>query len=148
MADQAHNKSMKRWLMPTLIAVTVLALGVLAAVNSSGGSDDTRDAASQSRKHDDKADKADKGNKRDLLRREWAEENEGHGPPAWAHSNGPKHDKSAREEWRKLTPEQRRDFMEKLIREHTEAMKEWGECVAADRDDCVMPMPPGLAKQR
>ena len=138
---------MKRWIMPTLVAVAVLALCVLAAVNSSGGSDDTRDAASQSRKHDDKADKDDNGN-----RREKAKENEGYGPPPWIHRGGPKHDKSAREEWReewrKLTPEQRRDFMDKLIREHAEAMQEWGECVAADRDDCVMPMPPGLAKRR
>jgi Ni/Co efflux regulator RcnB len=138
---------MKRWLMPTLVAAAVLALGVLAAVNSSGDSDDTRDAASQSRKHDDKADKADKDS-----RREKAKEKEGHGPPSWAPGHDAKPDKAAREEWReewrKLTPEQRRDFMDKLIREHTEAMREWGECVAADRDDCVMPLPPGLAKRR
>jgi hypothetical protein len=138
---------MKRWLVPTLVAVAILALGVLAAVNSKDSSGDTRDAAADSRKYDDKADKGKYADKR-----EKAKENEGYGPPSWAPGHDARPDKAAREEWReewrKLTPEQRRDFMDKLIREHTEAMQEWGECVAADRDDCVMPVPPGLAKRR
>jgi hypothetical protein len=135
---------MKRWLVCTLVAVAVLALGVLSAVSArdSGDPDKTRNAGDHGRAFKDdrqfKEDRADGREKFDKSHR-------GYGPPAWAHRHGPNQDKAAREEWRKLTPEQRRDFMDKLIREHMEAMQAWGDCVAADRDDCELPLPPGLA---
>ena len=139
---------MKRWLVPALVAAVVLALGVFAAVSSKeSGNDDTKNSASHGRKHSDdkhsdkrggrvKADNADKG----------------HGPPAWAHSKKGKPGKAAREEWReewrKLTPAQRRTLIDELIREHAEGMKEWRECVLDERDDCERPFPPGLARRR
>lgn len=136
----AHTVPMKRWLVPALIAAVVLALGVFAAVsaNDSGDSDDSKDNASHSRKNLDhpggrvKADNEDKG----------------HGPPSWAHSKKGKHDKAARDEWRRLSPADRRALLDRLIREHTEGMREWRKCILAERDDCEMPLPPGLAKQR
>ena len=38
--------------------------------------------------------------------------------------------------------------MATLSREHADAMQKWSDCVAAGRDDCVRPLPPGLAKKR
>lgn len=139
-ANWAHTVSMKRWLVPALVAAVILAVGVFAAVSSkeSSDSDDTKDTSSQSRKHKD-----DRGG-----RVKADNEGKGHGPPAWAHSDKGKHDKAAREEWRQLTPAQRRDVLDRVIREHVEGMKEWRECVLAERDDCEMPYPPGLAKRR
>ena len=135
---------MKRWLVPTLVAVAILALGVLSAVSSRDSSDDTDNAAAHSRKHD--GDKRDKGHKD-----ERAHENEngdrGHGPPPWAHGPGTKLDKSARDEWKGLTPQERRTLIDKLIRERVAGMRAWRDCVVAERDDCVMPFPPGLAKR-
>ena len=135
---------MKRWIVPVLVAVAVLALGVLSALSArdSGDADKTRNAGDHGRTFKDH--RAD-GREKLGGREKFDGADRGHGPPFWAHRHGPRHDKAAREEWRKLTPEQRRDFMDKLIREHTEAMQEWGECVAADRDDCEFPLPPGLA---
>ena len=115
----AHTESMKRWLVPALVAAVVLALGVFAAVSSkeSGDSDDAKNSASQGRKHSNDKDKG-------------------------------KPDKAAREEWRQLTPAQRRALIDRLITEHAEGMKEWRDCVLAERDDCEMPFPPGLARRR
>jgi hypothetical protein len=132
---------MKRWLVCTLIAAVVLALGVFAAVSakdSSDDSDDSKNTASQGRKHaDDRGGRVKADN-----------EGRGHGPPSWAHSQKGKPDKAAREEWRQLTPAQRRALIDRLITEHSEGMKEWRECVLAERDDCEMPFPPGLARRR
>lgn len=139
---------MKSWMVPPLVAVAVLALLVLSAVNStdpSGDSDQTRDAAAHSHTHG-KHDKGDKSEKRE--KRDKGDRGLGHGPPPWAHRHDSTADSSAREMWRKLTPEQRRSLMAELVREHAQGMREWEECVAAERDDCVMPFPPGLAKRR
>jgi hypothetical protein len=135
---------MKRWLVPAVVAAVVLAIGVFAAVSAkdSDDSDDKSDKTSQSRKHQD-----DRGG-----RVKADNEGQGHGPPSWAHSDKGKGDKAARdewrEEWRQLTPAQRREVLDRLIREHVEGMEQWRECVLAERDDCEMPYPPGLAKRR
>jgi len=136
---------MKRALLAAIAATVVLALGVLAGVNSrdsSGDTDDTRNAAGSSGKHDDHRggarEEADRGEHGD------------HGPPVWAHGHGhgPKLDKAARKEWKELTPAQRRTLMDKLIREHMEGMREWRSCMVEGRDDCELPFPPGLARLR
>ena len=136
----AHTVSMKRWLVPALVAAVILALGVFAAVSSkeSNDSDDAKNSASHGRKHAD-----DKGAKGKAER-----DDMGNGPPSWAHSKKGKPDKAAREEWRELTPAQRRALIDELISEHAEGMKEWRECVLDERDDCERPFPPGLAKRR
>ena len=133
---------MKRWLVPALVAAVVLAIGVFAAVTSTESGDDTVDTSSQTRKHqDDKAGRVKADN-----------EGKGHGPPSWAHSKKGKGDKAARDEWREkwreLTPAQRRDVLDRVVREHVEGMKEWRDCVLAESDDCEKPIPPGLAKRR
>jgi len=133
---------MKRAMAAVVVAAVVLALAVLAGVNSrdsSGDDDETRNASGNSRMHDDDQRgrvKADKGKHGD------------HGPPAWAQRRGPKLDKSLREEWRELSPEERRTLMDKLIREHMGGMREWRRCMEAARDDCELPFPPGLARLR
>lgn len=71
----------------------------------------------------------------------------GHGPPPWAHGHGAGRGGPHADGWKELTPEQRATLMAELARRHTDAMKEWGRCVAAERDDCVRPVPPGLAKR-
>jgi hypothetical protein len=137
---------MKRAVRAVLVAAVILAVGVFAAVNSkdsAGDSDRTDNTSGHSRTHDDHG----KG-------RVKAEDDKhgDHGPPAWAHRKGPKLDKSQRdemrEEWKALTPEERRTLMDKLIREHMGAMREWRKCLDAGRDDCELPFPPGLAKLR
>jgi hypothetical protein len=53
--------------------------------------------------------------------------------------------------WRSLTPAQKARTAEKLAersRTHAEGMQKWADCVATGRDDCVRPLPPGLAKRR
>jgi hypothetical protein len=134
---------MKRQLVAALVATVVLAVGVLASLSardSSGSDDDARNAAGKSRGQDDDRghgrEKADKGEHGD------------HAPPAWAHGKDAKSDKTARDEWRELSPEERRTLMDELIREHMEGMQEWRDCMVEARDDCELPTPPGLAKLR
>jgi hypothetical protein len=93
-------------------------------------------APSESEAEDNDADDADKGD--DAGR---------HGPPSWAHGGKAKaHDKSLTT-WKRLTPAQREATMAKLVHEHTTGMKKFSACVAAGRQDCVKPLPPGLAKR-
>jgi hypothetical protein len=136
---------MRRALLAAIAATVVLALGVLAGVNSrdpSADTDDTRNASDTRGKHDDHRggarEKADRGAHGD------------HGPPAWAHGHGqgPRFDKAAREEWKELTPEQRRTLMDRLIREHMAGMREWRSCMVEGRDGCELPLPPGLGRMR
>lgn len=73
----------------------------------------------------------------------------GPGAPAWgARKAGKRLDPEWKKEWRKLTPRQRAERMAELARAHAEGMEKWAECVAARRDDCVKPLPPGLARRR
>lgn len=80
------------------------------------------------------------------------DDDNGHGPPAWAQGHQAKHGKAAGKAdgkaWKQLAPEERATLMRKLTTEHSEGMRAWGECVAAGRDDCSRPLPPGLAKRR
>jgi hypothetical protein len=39
-------------------------------------------------------------------------------------------------------------MMKRLTREHARGMRDWARCKATGRDDCVRPLPPGLAKKR
>lgn len=50
--------------------------------------------------------------------------------------------------WKKLTPAEKAKKMATLSREHADGMKKWADCLAAGRDDCERPLPPGLAKRR
>ena len=47
-----------------------------------------------------------------------------------------------------LTPAEKAKKMAELSREHAEGMEKWADCVAAGKDDCERPLPPGLAKRR
>lgn len=132
---------MKRWLVPALVAVVILAIGVFGAVSSKDSSDDsdgTKNSASHGKKHAE-----DRGG-----RVKAGKQGKGDGPPSWAHSKNDKPDKAAREEWRQLSPAQRRALIDRLITQHAEGMKEWRECVRAGGDYCEKPFPPGLAKRR
>jgi hypothetical protein len=138
---------MKRQLVAALVATVVLAVGVLASLSardSSGSDDDARNAAGKSRGQDD-----DRGHGRGAGREKADKGEHGdHAPPAWAHGKDAKSDKTARDEWRELSPEERRTLMDELIREHMEGMQEWRDCMVEARDDCELPTPPGLAKLR
>jgi hypothetical protein len=69
-----------------------------------------------------------------------------HGPPAWAHAHNHKSHASPAT-WKALTPARRRSRMAALARQHAAGMRRWGECTSAGREDCVRPVPPGLAKR-
>jgi hypothetical protein len=137
---------MKRSLVSVLVAIVVLGIAVFAAAGSSGSSADSDEkgtSSSNSKKHDNRGqgrEKLDMGERGD------------HEQPAWAQGKNKKLDKAERrdlrEEWRSLSPEQRRALMDKLIREHRDAMREWRTCMEAGGDDCERPFPPGLAKLR
>jgi hypothetical protein len=70
-----------------------------------------------------------------------------HGPPPWAHRPNPKHEEPPGAAWKKLSPRQRAVTMVKLARKHAAGVDKWVECVAAERDHCARPLPPGLAKK-
>lgn len=66
--------------------------------------------------------------------------------PSWAHRQDKPHGPGAA--WKALTPAQKAKKMAELSREHARGMQKWADCVAAGRDDCERPLPPGLAKRR
>ena len=72
---------------------------------------------------------------------------ERHGPPPWAHGHGAKGQDKSLTKWKAMTPAQREATMDRLVREHAAGMKEFSACVEAGRQDCVKPLPPGLAKR-
>ena len=49
--------------------------------------------------------------------------------------------------WKALSPSERASLMAKLVRAHEIGMRKFAACRAAGRDDCVKPLPPGLAKR-
>ena len=123
----AHTERMQhRKVVGQVIALIILVVGLPALVwaSSSPGHDDDRPGIS--RMHD---------------------EDRGHGPPSWAHGHHAKPGKDAAKAWQELTPEERSKVMRELAREHRKDMLAWGACVAAAKDDCERPMPPGLAKR-
>jgi nitrogen fixation-related uncharacterized protein len=125
---EAHTEGMQRSKVAGLVvALIILLVGVPALVwaNSSGGDDHHRPGVS--RMHD---------------------EDRGHGPPFWAHGQHAKPDKGAANAWQELTPQERSTLMRTLAREHRKCMLAGDECVAAPRDVCDHPLPPGLAKRR
>jgi hypothetical protein len=67
-------------------------------------------------------------------------------PPGWGRADRP--GKGPDDAWKKLSPTQKADTMQRLSREHARGMRAWAACKAAGRDDCVRPMPPGHAKRR
>ena len=71
----------------------------------------------------------------------------GHGPPPWARGHGARGGKPHADGWKELAPDQRATMMAELVRRHADGMQEWRSCVAAKRDDCARPVPPGLAKR-
>jgi hypothetical protein len=72
-----------------------------------------------------------------------------HGPPAWSHGRHLNEEKHARSfASKKLIPAQRSAMMTRLARAHAVGMKRWRACLAAHRDPCARPLPPGLAKRR
>ena len=81
--------------------------------------------------------------------RDKADRGHRHGPPSWAHGRHSKGGTGPRgSAWKRLSPEQRAGTMARLTRSHTTGMKKWATCVAAGQNDCVKPLPPGLAKTR
>jgi hypothetical protein len=50
--------------------------------------------------------------------------------------------------WKRLSPAEKVRMMKRLTREHARGMRDWARCKATGRDDCVRPLPPGLAKKR
>lgn len=79
--------------------------------------------------------------------RDDAGKDQDHEPPSWAHGPNSKHEKPRGAAWKKLSPRQRAVTMVKLARQHATGMDKWVECVAAERDHCARPLPPGLAKK-
>lgn len=124
---------MQRWKVVgqvTALIVTAVALPALVWASSSPGQDP--DKPGISRVHDQRHDEG---------------QGHGHGPPPWAHGHHATLGKDAAKAWQQLTPEQRSALMRKLTTQHRKGMLAWEKCVAAARDDCTRPVPPGLAKR-
>ena len=116
---------MKTWVI-AVVAVGVMALAALPALAVSlASNDDTgRERVSHSQPKRDKSAKGHQG---------WQRQQRAQGP---------------RSAWRTLTPAQRARKMAELSQRHADAMQKWADCVAAGKDDCVRPLPRGLAKRR
>ena len=124
---------MKTWVIAVLaVGVMVLAALPALAVSLASNDDSDRDRVSHSQDRDQhRADAP--GQKRDKAAK---------GHKAWKRAHGPG------AAWRALTPAQRAKKMAELSRRHADGMEKWADCVAAGKDDCVRPLPPGLAKKR
>jgi hypothetical protein len=70
-----------------------------------------------------------------------------HGPPPWAQVHGTKSQEKSLTQWKAMGPAQRRATMDRLVHEHAAGMTKFSACVAAGRQHCVKPLPPGLAKR-
>jgi hypothetical protein len=72
--------------------------------------------------------------------------------PAATDRPGPDHSdrpgNSRDKPWKRFSPAERSETMRRLAREHARGMRAWARCKATGRDDCVRPLPPGLAKKR
>jgi hypothetical protein len=74
--------------------------------------------------------------------------------PAPAATDQPRTDHPGRpvkgpdERWKKPSPAEKARTMRKLTREHARGMRAWARCKSTGRDDCVRPLPPGLAKKQ
>ena len=137
---------MRRWIALLVAGLVALSLG-LAALSSArthgdvasalgGGSQvgaaDPGQADPSTDADDDEADGDDDG---------------GTGPPPWAHGHGAKAHKGSLSAWKALSPSERASLMAKLVRAHEMGMRKFAACRAAGSDDCVKPLPPGLAKR-
>ncbi len=127
---------MKTWVI-AVVAVGVMALAALPALAVSLASNDDPGRERVSHSHDHARDHADAGGpKRDKATK---------GHKGWQHQQRAQGPRSA---WRTLTPAQRARKMAELSQTSRGAMQKWADCVAAGKDDCVRPLPPGLARKR
>jgi hypothetical protein len=122
-------------------------LSLVPGHTQSNDADDeaTDDAANGARETTLGADE-NKADKPETAKVEKPDKGQGHGPPSWAHATGDG-GKGSLDAWKELTPRQRAKKMAVLTRAHTAGMKKWAKCTAAGRNDCVRPLPPGLAKR-
>jgi hypothetical protein len=74
----------------------------------------------------------------------------GHHPAAASGSTSasPSTPQAPGDAWKHLGPREKARTMKKLTREHARGMRAWARCKATGRDNCVRPLPPGLAKKR
>jgi hypothetical protein len=74
----------------------------------------------------------------------------GHHPAAASRSTSasPSRPKAPVDAWKHLSPRDKARTMKRLTREHARGMRAWARCKASGRDNCVRPLPPGLAKKR
>jgi hypothetical protein len=146
----AHTRRVRRWIPVLIAGVVALSLG-LAALSSFRTAGDVASAlggGSQAGPADpgeadpstEPGDDGDEGDGRD-------DRDHRTGPPSWAHGHGAKAHKGSLSAWKALSPSQRASTMAKLVRAHEIGMKKFAACRAAGGDDCVRPLPPGLAKR-
>ena len=115
------------------------------------GNDDATDETRDAREHDsrhrfDQFEHMGKAGRESQHLGNADQDHQGHGPPAWAHAHNDKSHASPAT-GKALTPGQRTGRMAALAREHAAGMRRWRECTSAGREDCVRPLPPGLAKR-
>jgi hypothetical protein len=135
--------------LPTL-AVTMTHGGPSTARSSAAAADDAPDVPDDRDEADDSSDEKADGPGEDAPEKVNSKA-KSHVKPPWAGGRHGK-DRAAKDawkkQWQKLSPEQRARKSAQLARDHAEGMKRWKACVAAGRDDCEKPWPPGLAKKR
>jgi hypothetical protein len=139
-----HTECMKRWLVTALLAGALAVAAGIPVLSATAQSEASKPASTSAGSPQADNRTVPPGHARsDASRR-----GRGHGPPRWAHGHSSKPGTHSRTESKKLSPEQHATMMEELARQHAGGMKEWTKCVADRRDDCVRPLPPGLAKKR
>ncbi|MEO5852506.1 MAG: hypothetical protein ABIQ15_08330 [Nocardioides sp.] len=111
---------MRTWLAVLTGAVMLVAVGLLAATSALTPDQGTATVVADPKVTADEDHEADKAKKAEKA------DKQRHGRPAWAHA----HD------------------MKRLVREHREGMAAFTRCKARRGEDCVRPLPPGLAKKR
>ena len=119
---------LKTWLVAAIAVAVLLVAGLPALAVALASDDGPSDRAGHAEQHG-KVEKRDRD-----------------GGPTWAHGQGRANGPGSA--WRSLTPTQKAKKMAELSREHADAMQKWADCVTAGKDDCVRPVPPGLAKRR
>jgi hypothetical protein len=140
---------MKNWIIGLVAGMIVVtaSLPALAAAVSSDDSGRGAGKAAASARHSAHREANGKAVPPERSDRDDAGKDQDHGPPSWAHGPNSKHEKPLGAAWKTLNPRQRAAKMVRLAREHAAGMVKWAECVAADRDQCARPLPPGLAKR-
>ena len=150
-AARPHHGVVKRWIPLGAVAAAFLVAGLttLLVVSPVAGSEDRSAshgaAATRGAEHDEAGEAADDKADEAAEPGEAGRSDKDHGPPPWARSHDHGWSADAKAAWQKMSGKQRGAKMKQLAAAHAKGMRQWTSCVAAGRQDCMRPVPPGLA---